>query len=33
MNPLTMYEEMVKRATVPRIEAAREYRVAHTGLH
>jgi putative transcriptional regulator len=32
MNPLTMYEEMIKRATVPRIEAAREYRVARTSL-
>ena len=32
MNPLTMYAEMLKRATVPRIEAARGFRLAGTGL-
>ena len=32
MNPLTMYEEMVKRATVPRIEALRGFRLAGAGL-
>jgi len=28
MNPLTMYEEMIRRATVPRIEALRGLRLA-----
>ena len=32
MNPLTMYEEMFKRATVPRIEALRGFRLAGAGL-
>lgn len=32
MNPLTMYAEMLKRATIPRIEAARGFRLAGTGL-
>ena len=31
MNPLTMYEEMFKRATVPRIEALRGFRLAGAG--
>ena len=29
MNPLTMYEELVRRATVPRIEASRDIHLAH----
>jgi putative transcriptional regulator len=33
MNPLAMYQEMLKRATVPRIEASRGLRLAGTGLH
>ena len=32
MNPLTMYEEMLKRATIPRIEALRGFRPAGAGL-
>jgi putative transcriptional regulator len=28
MNPLTMYEEMLRRASVPRIEASRAHRLA-----
>ena len=32
MNPLTMYAELLKRATVPRIEAARGFRLAGTDL-
>jgi hypothetical protein len=32
MNPLTMYDEMFRRATVPRIEAARGIHVAGVGL-
>ena len=32
MNPLTMYEEMFKRATIPRIEAARGIHVAGAAL-
>ena len=32
MNPLTMYDVLFKRATVPRIEALRELRLAGAGL-
>ncbi|MBC8006496.1 MAG: YqgE/AlgH family protein [Prolixibacteraceae bacterium] len=32
MNPLTMYEELLKRATVPHIEATRGFRLAGAGL-
>ena len=32
MNPLTMYEEMLKRASTPRIEASRGFRLAGAGL-
>ena len=32
MNPLTMYEEMLEHATVPRIEALRGFRLAGAGL-
>jgi putative transcriptional regulator len=32
MNPLTMYEEMFRRATAPRIEASRGLRLAGAGL-
>ena len=32
MNPLTMYDELFKRATVPRIEALRGFRLAGAGL-
>ncbi len=32
MNPLTMYEEMLQRATVPRIEATRGFRSADYSL-
>jgi putative transcriptional regulator len=32
INPLTMYEEMLRRAAVPRIEASRGFRQASTAL-
>ena len=32
MNPLTMYAELLKRATVPHIEAAHGFRLAGSGL-
>ena len=32
INPLTMYEEMLRRATAPRIEASRGFRLAGAGL-
>jgi putative transcriptional regulator len=31
MNPLTMYEEMLMRASIPRIEASRGFRLAGAG--
>ena len=31
MNPLTMYDEMLKRASTPRIEASRGFRLAGAG--
>ncbi len=33
MNPLTMYEELLRRASTPRIEASRGFRLAGAGPH